>query len=196
MKGTAAALATALGVGLPALPSSAQTTAPLPEVAPLPLAAKRLPATADECAVWRREQSFARSVEAHDADAFAAHLHEGTVFNAGAAEAERGRDVVVGSWADIVEGRKLQLRWRPGLVQIGGEKDIALSRGPYILQTGSGPATAFRVGFYQTVWTRSAGDATWRVLYDGSASTPQRMDTREAAEAWVREQPMSDCATP
>lgn len=196
MKGTAVALATALGVGVPALPSSAQTTAPPPETAPLPLAAKRLPATADECAVWRREQSFAKSVEAHDAAAFAAHLHEGTVFNAGAAEAERGRDVVVGSWADIVEGRKLQLRWRPGLVQIGGEKDIALSRGPYILQTGSGPATAFRVGFYQTVWTRSAGDATWRVLYDGSASTPQRMDTREAAEAWVREQPMSDCATP
>jgi len=196
VKGTAAVLATALGVGVPALPSSAQTTAPPPETAPLPLAAKRLPATADECAVWRREQSFAKSVEAHDAVAFAAHLHEGTVFNAGAAEAERGRDVVVGSWADIVEGRKLQLRWRPGLVQIGGEKDIALSRGPYILQTGSGPATAFRVGFYQTVWTRSAGDETWRVLYDGSASTPQRMDTREAAEAWVREQPLSDCATP
>ena len=196
MKGTAAALATALCTGLAALPASAQPTAPRPEVAPLPLAAERLPATPEECAVWRREQSFAKSVEAHDAAAFAAHLHEGTVFNAGAAEAQRGRDAVVKGWADILEGRKLQLRWRPGLVQIGGEKDIALSRGPYILQTGSGAATAFRVGFYQTIWTRSAGDATWRVLYDGSASTPQRMDTREAAEAWVREQPMSDCAMP
>ena len=166
-----------------------------PTAAALPLATRRVPASAEECVVWRREQSFASSVEAHDAAAFAAHLHEGTVFNAGAAEAERGRPAVVQGWADIVEGRKLQLRWRPGIVQIAGEPNIALSRGPYILQTGSGPATAYRVGFYQTVWTRAAAGVSWQVLYDGSASTPQKMETRDAADAWVREQAMSDCAT-
>ena len=71
---------------------------------PLPLATKRVPASADECTVWRREQSFARSVESHDAGAFAAHLHAGTVFNAGSADADRGRDAVVRSWAGIVDG--------------------------------------------------------------------------------------------
>lgn len=178
----------------PAAP--ARVASPAPAAAAPPLAAKRVPASLEECAVWRREQSFAKSVEAHDAGAFAAHLHEGAVFNAGANEAERGRDAVVKGWADIVEGQKLQLRWRAGIVQIGGESGIALSRGPYILQTGSGPATAWRVGFYQSIWTRSAPDATWRVLYDGSASTPQRMDSRAAAEAWAQDQPMSDCAAP
>ena len=34
---------------------------------PLPLATQRIAASSDECAVWRREQAFARSVEAHDA---------------------------------------------------------------------------------------------------------------------------------
>ena len=177
------------------LAQPAAVDGPVPAAAALPLATRKVPASAEECAVWRREQSFARSVEMHDAAAFAAHLHPGTVFNAGAVAAERGRDAVVQGWADIVDGRKLQLRWRPGIVQIGGEANIALSRGPYILQTGSGPATAYRVGFYQTLWTRAAAGAAWQVLYDGSASTPQKMDTRDAADAWVREQAMSDCAT-
>jgi hypothetical protein len=99
-------------------------------VAPLPLAAKRIQASAEECAVWRREQSFARSVERHDARAFAEHLHPGTIFDAGHAEADRGRDAVAASWAPIVAGSTIALRWRPGIVQIGGEPGVAISRGP------------------------------------------------------------------
>jgi len=41
------------------------------EAKPLPLAIERVPASAEECAVCKREQSFARSVENHDARAFA-----------------------------------------------------------------------------------------------------------------------------
>ena len=84
---------------------------------PLPLATKRITASSDECAVWRREQAFARSVEAHDARAFGSFLHAGTVFNAGTADADRGSDEVAKSWAEIVEGRPIALRWRPGIVQ-------------------------------------------------------------------------------
>ena len=65
----------------------AQAAAPA-EVSPLPLGTKRIAASADECAVWRRELSFATSVEAHDASAFESHLHAGTVFNAGDAGAK------------------------------------------------------------------------------------------------------------
>ena len=163
-------------------------------VAPLPLASKRVPASADECAVWRREQSFARTVERHDAGAFAEHLHPGTIFDAGRAEADRGRDAVAASWAPIVAGTTIALRWRPGIVQIGGEPGVAVSRGPFILQRKQGGADVFRVGFYQTVWLRDARDGVWRVLYDGSASTAQAMESRAAAERWVEEQAMSDCA--
>ena len=161
---------------------------------PLPLATKRIAASSDECVVWRREQSFARTVEAHDARAFQAFLHAGTVFNAGTADADRGSAEVAKSWAEIVEGKTIALRWRPGIVQIGGEPTIAISRGPYILQRMQAGAPIYRVGMYQTVWVRDGRDGVWRVLYDGSASPGQAIDDRAAADRWVEEQAMSDCA--
>ena len=162
---------------------------------PLPPAAKRIAASSDECIVWRREQSFSRSVEAHDQSAFESFLHAGTVFNAGSADADRGSADVAKSWAEIVEGRTIALRWRPGIVQIGGEPTIAISRGPYILQRMQAGAPTFRVGMYQTVWVRDGRDGVWRVLFDGSATTGQSMADRAAAERWVEEQAMSDCAS-
>ena len=162
---------------------------------PLPPATRRITASSDECTVWRREQAFARSVEAHDARAFGSFLHAGTVFNAGTADADRGSDEVAKSWAEIVAGKTIALRWRPGIVQIGGEPTIALSRGPYILQRMQAGAAVFRVGMYQTVWVRDGRDGVWRVLFDGSATTGQTVEDRAAAERWVEEQVMSDCAS-
>ena len=162
---------------------------------PLPLAAKRIAASSDECAVWRREQAFARSVEAHDARAFQSFLHAGTVFNAGTAEADRGSDDVAKSWAGIVEGKSIALRWRPGIVQIGGEPTVAISRGPYILERVQAGAPTYRVGMYQTVWVRDGRDGVWRVLFDGSATTGEPIGDRAAAERWVEKQAMSDCAS-
>jgi hypothetical protein len=164
------------------------------DVKPLPLAAKRLPASADECAVWRREQGFARSVERHDAAAFESFLHAGTVFNVATVDADRGRTAVMQSWAGIVEGKAIALRWRPGIVTIGGEPTVAVSRGPYILQTMKDGVAAYRVGMFQTVWVRDPKDAVWRVLFDGSATTGQTVDDRAAADKWVEDQPMSECA--
>ena len=160
----------------------------------LPSAAKRVAASADECAVWRRERSFAKSVEAHDLPAFESHLHPGVVFNAGDAGADRGRAAVVQGWAGIVEGKGIVLRWRPGIVNIGGDPSIAISRGPWILQATRDGVPSFSVGIYQTVWVRDAKDATWRVLFDAGASTPLKVTDRAAAAVWVAEQPMSDCA--
>jgi hypothetical protein len=162
---------------------------------PLPLATKRIAASSDECAVWRREQAFARSIEAHDVRAFQSFLHAGTVFDAGTPDADRGSDEVAKSWAEIVEGRTIALRWRPGIVHVGGEPTIALSRGPYILQRLQAGATIYRVGMYQTIWVRDGRDGVWRVLFDGSATTGQTMADRAAAERWVEEQAMSDCAS-
>jgi hypothetical protein len=184
-----AALVAALGAT-----TSAHAQGGALDAKPLPLAAKRLPASADECAVWRRELGFARSVESHDAGAFEAFLHAGTVFNAGTPDVDRGRDTVAKSWGEIVDGRTIALRWRPGIVHIGGEPAIAVSRGPYILHRMQAGAPVYRVGMYQTVWVRDGRDGVWRVLYDGSATTSQPMEDRAAADRWVEDQPMSDCA--
>jgi hypothetical protein len=181
-----------VGLGAVSAPAAAQGAAI--DVRPLPLATQRLPASADECVVWRREHGFARSVESHDVRGFESYLHVGTVFNVATADADRGRESVLASWDGIVEGKAIALRWRPGIVTIGGEPTIAVSRGPYILQTMKDGAAAFRVGMFQTVWVRDAKDGIWRVLFDGSATTGQNVDDRAAADRWVEGQPMSDCA--
>jgi ketosteroid isomerase-like protein len=139
-----------------------------------------------ECVVWERERSFAAAVERHDAEAFAEHLHPGAVFNAGELDAARGRDAVARSWSRIVEGREVVLRWWPGVVQIGGDPDVALSRGPYLLELPAlDPPRRWRVGEFQSVWARDRDTGTWRVLYDMSAVPPQPMATLEAARRWV-----------
>jgi len=179
-----------------AMPARAQT-API-DAEPLPFSDKHLPASAEECGMCKRELAFAfafaRSIEAHDGGAFAAFLHAGRVFNAGTPDADRGRDEVVESWKEIVDGRTIALRWRPGVVAIGGEATIAVSRGTFIRQRMEGEVPSFRVGMFQTVWVRDARDAVWRVLYDGSATTSLPMQDRVAAERWVTDQPMSDRA--
>jgi len=69
-----------------------------------------------------------------------------------------------------------------------------VSRGAFILQRMQVGAPVFRVGMFQTVWVRDARDGVWRVLFDGSATTSQPMEDRAAADRWVEDQAMSDCA--
>ena len=150
----------------------------------------------DECAVWRREQSFARSVESHDARASQSFLHAGTVVQRRHAPTPTAAATPsCESWAEIVDGKTIALRWRPGIVQIGGEPTIAVSRGPYILQRmrDGAPSSASACTRRSGCATRS--DGVWRVLFDGSATTSQPMGDRAAADRWVEEQAMSDCAS-
>jgi hypothetical protein len=163
------------------------------DAAALPLAVKRLPASTEECAVWRRERSFAHSVEAHDENAWASHLHPGVIFGAGTADADRGRDQVLKLWPDLSGRKNFVLRWRPGIVMIGGEPRIAVSLGPYVFQDRRKGVDRFEVGLYQTVWVREENDGIWRVLFDGDASTSMQVADRAAADAWVAAQAMSDC---
>ena len=172
--------------GLGAAPAAADETT-------LPLATRVLPASADECTVWRRERGFAQSVETHDAAAFAAFLQTGAIFNAGTLEADRGREQVAKNWVPLVEGKSIVLRWRAGIVNIGGDPKVAFSRGPYILQTAKDGRVSVSVGFYETIWVRDPDNA-WRVLFDGGASNLTKVDDRAAAETWVKAQAMSDCA--
>jgi len=149
--------------------------------------------SATECEVWRREFSFAQSVEAHDAVAFASHLHPGAVFNAGAVDAQRGRSTIVREWEPIIAGKDLVLRWRPGVVQIGGVDNVAISRGPYAMEDlRPGAAVRWRVGWYQSIWVREPG-GQWLVLFDGSPATPRPVDSAEAARRHLDANSAPDC---
>jgi ketosteroid isomerase-like protein len=129
--------------------------------------------SAAECEVWNRERSFAKSVESHDAAAFAEHIHQGAVFNAGTREPVRGRAAVVADWKDIIEGSKIVLRWSPGVVSIGGNPDIALSSGPAWIENPDPQAKQpHTISAFTSTWVKGS-DGQWRVLFDGSGAPPR-----------------------
>ena len=124
--------------------------------------------SAAECEVWNRERSFAQSIERGDAVAFADHVQQEAVFQAGTPEPLRGRAAVVEAWQPMIRG-EFPLRWHPGLVHIGGHPDIALSYGPAWVENPDPKASSrFRLGSFVSTWVRDA-DGEWRVLFDRSA---------------------------
>ena len=189
-KNVAAMLGAILLLGAPALAIGQEYFG----AAALPLASKRLPASAEECAVWGRERSFAASVVSHDKDAWISHLHPGVIFDVtSGADAMRGLDAVTKAWPGLSGTKNFVVRWRPGVVMIGGDPNTAVSVGPYVFQGRKGGVEKVSVGFFQTIWVRDSKDGVWRVLFDGDASTEIPVADRAAADAWVAEQDMSDC---
>jgi len=164
------AVAVSIALALLCMPLHAGS-APAASVPATATAAARM--SAAECAVWNRELSFARSVEAHDAAAFAAHLHADTVFGAGTPAPLRGRAAVIEDWKDIIEGKPLLLRWHPGFVAIGGDPNIALSSGPAWTENRDAIAKPrYTVSQFTSTWVKDA-DGQWRVLFDGAGSPPK-----------------------
>jgi ketosteroid isomerase-like protein len=184
-----------VAAGALALASLAGAQGGAPAAGPAPSNRLQVLHSATECEVWRREFSFAQSVEAHDTAAFAAHVHPGAVFNAGAVDAQRGRSTIVREWEPIIAGKDVVLRWRPGVVQIGGADDVALSRGPYVMEDlRPGAAVRWRVGWFQSVWVRERG-GEWLVLFDGSPAAPRPVDSAEAARRHLEANSPADCVS-
>jgi ketosteroid isomerase-like protein len=141
-------------------------TAPVAFAQEAPKPAPAQTFSAEECAVWAREQSFADTVEKHDAKAFADHVNANAVFSAKGPRPQRGRDTVVSHWAKIIDGTALRIAWYPTSVVIGGDGDIAYSSGRALL-TSPDPKDPQRYALtrFQSVWHRDA-DGVWRVLFD------------------------------
>jgi ketosteroid isomerase-like protein len=126
-----------------------------------------------ECQVWNREISFAASVEKHDAAAFAEHLHPGAVFLGGANRSKRGSAAIAAAWAGIVSGKGGVLHWHPDTVVIGGDPNVALSRGPWWIADTSPDAKApFVMGSYISTWVRD-DKGVWHVLFDGGGGSQE-----------------------
>jgi ketosteroid isomerase-like protein len=138
------------------------------------------PFSADECAVFARELSFAASVAAHDAAAFAAHVAPDAAFAAGSPRPQRGRDLIVRAWTPLIRGEGIRLEWYPQRTTVVG--DIAWSTGPALVEETKDGATVARLSTFESVWRRGA-DGSWQVVFDGG--TPGR-DADSAAVAAFR----------
>ena len=122
---------------------------------------------APECTVWRRERSFADSVDRHDTLAFSQHVSSDAIFFSDDPQPTRGRDAIVREWAGIIAGESSALHWYPGTVQIAGNGKIALSRGLYWTESGKSVSPKrYAIGHFISTWSQES-DGVWRVLYDG-----------------------------
>jgi len=150
------------------------------------------PLTAEECAVWQRELSFARSVAAHDAAAFAGHVGESAAFGASTPQPTRGREAIVKRWTGLIEGKHVALRWYPTRVTVApGVADTAWSSGPSLIEVLDSKATdRYLLGAFHSVWHKDA-DGVWRVLFDDGVE----QHPVGAAEVATFESGRADCQT-
>lgn len=137
----------------------------------LALGLAALPAIAhardDSCAVWQRELSFARSVQQHDAAAFARHVEPDAIFAANSPRPQRGKDAVLSHWRGLIDGKTVRLAWYPTQVVSDGRAQVAYSSGPWLMEAVDPAATPrYVLGHFATVWHRGK-DGVWRVLFDG-----------------------------
>lgn len=158
------------GLALAAGHALAQTPPPAPKP------------SADECAVWEREASFAKSVEDHDAKAFAEHLHADASFISGLDNVARGRDAVIAEWTPLIKGEGVRIRWYPDAVTVAGDSGVAVSRGPYWIENLAPDAKQkYVAGRFISTWVRDAQGA-WHVLYDGGGGNMPKPATAAEVE--------------
>ncbi|CAM5227496.1 nuclear transport factor 2 family protein [Rhodanobacter lindaniclasticus] len=133
------------------------------------------------CEVWQRELAFARSVQRHDAAAFAAFLADDSVFDANTDKPVRGPQAIVRHWATILAGKAVRLDWYPQHVVASADGTLANSSGPYLFEnTAASAASRYTVGQFSTTWRRAA-DGAWRVAFDGGDSGRPASDKEAAA---------------
>jgi ketosteroid isomerase-like protein len=137
--------------------------------------------TAAECEVWNRELSFARAVADHDAAAFVEHLLDDSVFIGGNDRPAAGRDAIAAEWKGLIAGEGIALRWYPEHVHVAGDGRVALSRGPYWMETtGRDGQPQVLAGRFISTWLRGDG-GTWHVAFDGGGgNVPKPVDAAEA----------------
>jgi hypothetical protein len=78
----------------------------------------------------------------------------GTIFDAGHAEADRGRDARRRELGADRRRTAIALRWRPASSRSAASPGVAISRGPVHPAALARRRRVVRVGFYQTVWLR------------------------------------------
>ncbi|HEY2344433.1 MAG TPA: DUF4440 domain-containing protein [Xanthomonadaceae bacterium] len=155
--------------------------APPPPASPA-AAESKAAMSAAECEVWNRERSFAASVANHDATAFADHVHLLAAFDAGSPEPIHGRAAVVDGWKDIIAGKAIKLGWSPGIVTIGGDGSLAISRGPAWIENLQPDAKQrYRIGGFISTWIKDK-DGQWRVLFDGGGAPMHPATADEVAK--------------
>lgn len=122
------------------------------------------------------ESGFSDAAEHKDIEAFASFLDQDARFFAG--QVSRGREEVVQAWSGLFENDDRSMRWRPKVVEVTEDGNLALSSGPYrSRRTGDDGELVESWGNFISTWRRNA-DGDWKVVFDKEGySGPEPSDS-------------------
>lgn len=143
------------------------------------------PAQEVRCAEIR----FSLAVEKFDPASFRASIDEEARFVG--EQVLRGPDAIAAAWSAFFEPDGPRIAWRPRFVEVLSSGELALTRGPYWLETRAGDGTVtVQWGTFNSVWRRGT-DGHWRVVFD-AGGPPTEVPT-DASKA-LFESPADDCS--
>lgn len=124
-------------------------------------------------AVRCREIAFSKSAETRDIAAFKSFIDEDARFVSNSVL--HGALAVAEAWSAFFAAGGPSIKWRPQIVQVLEDGELALTRGPYrVVSVNADGDTLERWGTFNSVW-RIGADGEWRVVFDAgspAASAP------------------------
>jgi ketosteroid isomerase-like protein len=130
-----------------------------------------------------REIGFSKAAEARDMATFRTFIDADARFVSSGVL--RGVTAIVEAWSVFFAGDGPAIKWRPLVIEVLEDRDLALTRGPY--RVVSEDAEGNRVehwGTFNSVW-RLGNDGEWRVVFDAGspAATAPDEETRAFLDA-------------
>jgi len=126
-----------------------------------------------------REIGFSKSAERHDLVAFRSFIDADARFVG--SSVSKGVDSITEAWSVFFTAGGPTITWRPQLVEVLEDGELALSRGPYrVFATDPDGKLIENWGTFNSVW-RLNEDGEWRVVFD--AGSPAASEPDDATKA-------------
>ncbi|MFN7940093.1 MAG: nuclear transport factor 2 family protein [Thermoanaerobaculia bacterium] len=119
--------------------------------------------------VRKTELAFASAVMDRKPEVFKAMLDPDAVF-VGGDGVTRGRDAIAAAWMSFFADGAPYFEWHPEVVELSGDGDLGLSRGPWTIRTKDKDGNPKEIrGTYNSIWRRQA-DGSWKIVFDAGCS--------------------------
>ena len=125
------------------------------------------------------ETGFSRAAEARDRDLFLSYVAPDARFIT--SRVARGREAVGEAWAAVLSPDGPSMRWRPAVVEVTSDGNLAISRGPYrsIRRDDNGNRVE-SWGHFISTWRRNAS-GRWQVVFDTGGDVGMTPSAAEVA---------------
>ena len=118
-----------------------------------------------------REIGFSKSIETRDMELFRSFLDDDARFVGG--KVRRGPDEIVAGWRMYEPEDGPKLKWRPHVVEVLVDGQLALSRGPYrYTEKNEEGKEVDYWGTFNSIW-RLQDDGSWKVVFDAGSPASQ-----------------------